>query len=72
MTVYLGIAISNVINLLDPQLIILGGGISLAGDFLLNPLMDEVSRHILPVKTPHIVISSLGENAVAIGAATYY
>ena len=32
-TVYLGIAISNVINLLDPQLIILGGGVSQAGDF---------------------------------------
>ena len=70
-TVYLGIAISNVINLLDPQLIILGGGISQAGDFLLNPLLDEVSRHILPVKEPHIVISSLGEDAVAIGAATF-
>ena len=70
-TVYLGIAISNVINLLDPQLIILGGGVSQAGNFLLNPLLDEVSRHILPVKEPHIVISSLGEDAVAIGAATF-
>lgn len=70
-TVYLGIAISNVINLLDPQLIILGGGVSQAGDFLLNPLLDEVSRHVLPVKEPHIVISSLGEDAVAIGAATF-
>lgn len=59
-TVYLGIAISNVINLLDPQLIILGGGVSQAGDFLLNPLLDEVSRHVLPVKEPHIVISSWG------------
>ena len=70
-TVYLGIAISNVINLLDPQLIILGGGVSQAGDFLLNPLLDEVSRHVPPVKEPHIVISSLGEDAVAIGAATF-
>lgn len=68
---YLGIAISNAINLLDPELIVLGGGISLAGDFLLNPLVDEVSRHVLPVKDPRIVISSLGENAVAIGSATF-
>ena len=59
------------INLLDPQLIILGGGVSQAGDFLLNALLDEVSRHVLPVKEPHIVISSLGEDAVAIGAATF-
>ena len=59
------------INLLNPQLIILGGGVSQAGNFLLNPLLDEVSRHILPVKEPHIVISSLGEDAVAIGAATF-
>ena len=43
---YLGIGISNLIKLFDPQMIILGGGMSKAGEFLFDPLRDEVEKRI--------------------------
>mgnify|MGYP000664838492 CR=1 FL=1 len=42
----LAMGIINLINLLDPDIIAIGGGVAAAGDFLLEPLRAEVAEHI--------------------------
>jgi glucokinase len=66
---YLGLALGNAANLLDPERIILGGGVSTAGDLLFVPLRDAVARHTMPgMRTPPIVPAQLGYDAGVIGA----
>jgi len=67
----LGCAIGSCINLFDPEVVVLGGGIARAGDALFAPLARELDRvewrpggHRVP-----IVPAELGEWAGAIGAA---
>jgi len=68
---YLAIAISNIANCLDPDVIIIGGGIAEAGEVLFAPLYKylvttiEFTNPLLKV-----VKSELGVNAFAMGAAT--
>jgi predicted NBD/HSP70 family sugar kinase len=59
-----GIATAAV--LLDPAVIIIGGGLSRAGEFLIEPLNRHLGE-ILP-SPPRLVLSSLGSEAVALGA----
>ncbi|MGM0607559.1 MAG: ROK family protein [Candidatus Muiribacteriota bacterium] len=44
---HLGRGISNVVNLLNPEAVIIGGGVSQAGDFLLNILEKEIKKYSL-------------------------
>lgn len=64
---YLAAALTNVAVLLDPHAIILGGGISQAGDALLNPVMERM-RQLSPV-VPVLRFSALGADAGLLGAA---
>jgi glucokinase-like ROK family protein len=68
---YLGIAIANQINLLNPDTVVLGGPIGQSGDPLLRFVQAEVKRRALsyPLSACRIQSSSLGRNAGAIGAA---
>ena len=68
---YLAIGIVNVINMLDPEVIILGGGVANAGDFLIKPLKKEVAENILFKDLPYADIrkAELGNDAGIIGAA---
>jgi len=68
---YLGIAIANIANMLNPEMIILLGGITNEGDNLLNPLKKEVAGRTLNsnYKFLKIVIGKLGDLAGALGAA---
>lgn len=70
---YLGIAIASAVNFLDPQLIILEGGVSRAGEALQLPLTQEVERHVMPFRehSVNIMTSHLGSDAAAIGAAAF-
>lgn len=43
---HLGVAIANVVTLLHPEVVVIGGGVALAGDILFRPLRDEVDRHV--------------------------
>jgi glucokinase len=68
---YLGIGLSNIINLLEPEVIIIGGGISKAWPYFLSETKKEIKkRTISPLsrKNTKIEISKLGEEAGAIGA----
>jgi glucokinase len=68
----LGIGIANMINLLDPDEIVIGGGVSLAGDLLLVPAERAARRHTVPglgAETT-IRVARHGPHAGVIGAAT--
>lgn len=69
---FLGIGIANLINTLNPTRIILTGGVSRAGNFVLDSLKETVKARALsaPAKAVSIVISELGTNATAVGAFT--
>ena len=68
---YLGIAVANLINLFNPQRIILGGPIGRAGQVLLDPLREEVQRRAMayPRSAVEITANDLGPDTGAIGAA---
>jgi len=44
----LGIGIANAINTFDPELVVVGGGVSAAGELLLEPAREEAARYLLP------------------------
>jgi glucokinase len=68
---YLGIGISNLLNLFDPALIVISGGIARAGRFLFPPIRqvvkdtDQGARH----RRYKIVTGKLGDDAGILGAA---
>jgi len=69
---YLGIALANIVQLINPGMIILGGAVAQAGDLLVVPLQERVKRLCLPAASQslRIVKGSLGAEANIIGAIT--
>jgi glucokinase-like ROK family protein len=69
---HLGVAVADLINLLNPSVVVIGGGLARLGDLLLDPLREMVRRRTLvtSVEAARIVTSALGGRAVAVGAAT--
>jgi glucokinase len=65
----IGIALSNVITLIHPERIALGGGVSLLGDVLLNPIRDHVDARCFGVFRGQyeIVPCALAEDVVLVG-----
>jgi glucokinase len=68
---YLGIACANLINLLNLEMIIMGGGVMAAGNLLLNPTLDSARLHAFSAAYAdcQIVQSKLWPDAGLIGAA---
>jgi glucokinase len=68
---YVGMAVSNLATVLDPEMIVLGGTLAAAGDMMLDAIRVECSRRLNPAQSERlrIVLSTLGVDAVAIGAA---
>jgi predicted NBD/HSP70 family sugar kinase len=69
---YLGIGLANIINLVNPGLLILGGDLADAGQTLLEPARRSLVERTVGfnTRTENLVIGEMGSNAVAIGAAT--
>ena len=67
----LGIGIANAINLFDPQEIVVGGGVSVAGDLLLDPARAVAERYTVPGLGRHTTIrlARHGAQAGVLGAA---
>jgi len=67
----LGIGIANAINLFDPQEIVIGGGVSRAGDLIVKPAREAASRFVLPgVGTACTIrLARRGVEAGVLGAA---
>jgi glucokinase len=68
---YLGIGIANVIALFDPELVVLGGGVSHSGLLLLDDVRASVKENGIQslVKDARIELSTLGNDAGLLGAA---
>ena len=69
---YVGVGLVNFINALFPEVILLGGGVSGAGDALLVPVREYVRDHAFvrdPALLPEIRAAALGGDAGIIGAA---
>jgi glucokinase len=64
----LAIGLSSLSAVLDPSRIIIGGGLSLAGDALLTPLATEISARLPWRKSPRLLQSALASHAGLIGA----
>lgn len=68
---YLGIGIMNIINVFQPEAIVIGGGICKEGEYLLSRLNAYVERYLYTDKIPHakLLTATLGNDAGIIGAA---
>ena len=61
----------SIINILDPEVIVLGGGVSMAGDFLLDAVREAMKPLIFYKTMPYarVELARLGADAGIIGAA---
>ncbi|MFQ5890111.1 MAG: ROK family protein [Gemmatimonadota bacterium] len=71
---FLGTGIANLINILNPEMVVISGGVTLAGDRLFEPLRAEVRRRAFrhAADSCRIVSSELGDMAGVIGAAATF
>ncbi len=68
---YLVLTINNITNVLDPDIVVLGGGVSRAGDFLLDAVRSGLKRYQMykTLPGPRVELAQLGNEAGIIGAA---
>jgi glucokinase len=68
---YLGIGVAAVITILAPERVVIGGGVTRAGDFLFQPVREEVRQRVklVPVELVPIVPAALGPDVGILGAA---
>ncbi len=68
---YIGTGVASVINLLNIELVVLGGGVMDAGALILNPIIQEVKRRAFQpcFEATEIVAAKLGIDAAPVGAA---
>jgi predicted NBD/HSP70 family sugar kinase len=67
---YVGVGAANLINMLNPERFVIGGGIAQAGELLLAAVRRTVEARAVPLQreTAEIVLAQLGDNAGVIGA----
>jgi glucokinase len=67
----LGVGLSNIVNIFNPEVIVLGGGAMAAGDLLLQPARDEMMRRALPPSRDlvKVVRANFRDEAGMLGAA---
>jgi len=68
---YIGVGVANLINIMNPEVFVIGGGIAQAGDLLFGPIRRTVAARAVALqeKTARIVTAELGDNAGVMGAA---
>ncbi len=68
---YLGMGIANIVSLLNPKMIILGGGLMQAADLFLETIRRVMTEWAQPIaaRQVRIEVTSLGEDAGLFGAA---
>jgi glucokinase len=69
----LGAGIASIVNIFEPEVVVIGGGASAAGDLLLDPAREVVAERALRPSRDHvrIVPAAFGERAGMIGAAMF-
>ena len=70
---YLGVGIVNIVNIFNPEMIVIGGGVSKMGELLLAPARQLVKERAfrLASSDAYIVLARLGDDAGILGAAAY-
>jgi glucokinase len=68
---YLAMGVANIVSILNPSMVVLGGGLMQAGDLLLEPIRREVVEWAQPIAAQQVRIelTQLGEDAGLLGAA---
>jgi glucokinase len=69
---WIGLGLANLATALDPEVIVVGGGLIGAGDLLLEPVRTHLGEMIMGAghrPVPRVVAAGLGERAGAVGAA---
>lgn len=68
---FLGYGIANIVSLLDPQLVVIGGGMASAADLYLDALKSAMLERAQPLagKQVKVVVSKLGDKANLLGCA---
>jgi len=70
---YLGVGMVNLVNIFNPDTIIIGGGVAKMGDLLFHPVRQAVRERAftLHAQAVHILPARLGDDAGVIGAAVF-
>ena len=68
---YLGLGVAAIVTILAPERVVIGGGVTQAGDFLFEPLRREVRRRVklVAVESVPILPAALGPDVGILGAA---
>jgi glucokinase len=69
---WLGVGIASLVNALDPEVVIIGGGVLSAGDLLIEPAVEAYHDRVIARKhreVPAVLRAQLGDDAGLIGAA---
>jgi predicted NBD/HSP70 family sugar kinase len=65
----LSMGIANYITLLDPERVVIGGGMADAGQMLFEPLIARLAHEVTPQPVPPVLPAALGNDAGYLGAA---
>ena len=69
MGVYLGIGLANLINILNPEMIVIGGGVVNGWDLFAKHMQQQVEERAFPLLRVNIVRAKCGDDAGLLGAA---
>jgi glucokinase len=68
----LGCGLTSIVNLFEPELVVLGGGVTRSGEQLLAPVRGQVAREAMaPAGQAEIVTAGLGDQVGVVGAASF-
>lgn len=67
----LGVALSGIVNLLNPDAIVIGGGVARAGEVLFDKVKETIAERAMSVQAKHVKVfkTKLGNDAGLLGAA---
>jgi len=67
---YVGVGLVNIVNIFNPELILIGGGLSNMGSLLLDPAIEVVRENAFDIsaKAVRIELAQLGDDAAALGS----
>lgn len=69
---YVGLGVASIVNLLNPELVVIGGGVALAGDLILEPIRRAARANAIKslIDVCPIVEAELGDDAGILGGAS--